>query len=167
MSDPLSGPLRIISRPSPHHNARPAGTKIDLVVLHADAGRTEEGTLGWLASKESGVSYHYLIGRLGTIYQCVPDKRRAWHAGASVFEGRPNCNNYSLGVSFANRQDGEPFNARQLEAGVRLVADLCARHGIPVERITTHAAVSPGRKVDPGPLFPLEDFLARVAAALA
>lgn len=55
--------MTIIPRPSPNHGKRPAGVAIDCVVLHADAGRSEEGTLGWLANPDSGVSYHYLVGR--------------------------------------------------------------------------------------------------------
>lgn len=159
--------MTIIPRPSPNHGKRPAGVAIDCLVLHADAGRSEEGTLSWLANPESKVSYHYLVGRTGTVYQCVPDARRAWHAGVSTFQGRPNVNDYSLGVSFANDQRGEPFRAAQLAAGVQLVADLCAKHAIPLTRITTHATIAPGRKHDPGPLFKLPEFLAAVSEAIA
>lgn len=158
--------MTIIQRPSPNHGKRPAGVAVDCLVLHADAGRSEEGTLGWLANPESKVSYHYLVGRTGTVYQCVPDARRAWHAGVSTFQGRPNVNDYSLGVSFANSQAGEPFRAAQLAAGVQLVADLCAKHAIPLTRITTHAAIAPGRKHDPGPLFPFAQFVTDVGAEL-
>lgn len=157
----------VIQRPSPNHGKRPEGVAIDCLVLHADAGRSEEGTLSWLANPASKVSYHYLVGRTGTVYQCVPDKRRAWHAGVSTFKGRANVNDCSLGVSFANRQDGEPFPGAQLAAGAQLVADLCRKHAIPLDRITTHAIISPGRKHDPGPLFPLATFVRTVGALLS
>ena len=154
--------IDVSSSYSPHFNSRPAGTIIDCIVLHADASTSDSGTLSWFRDPVSKVSYHYLIGRSGHIWQIVEDRRRAWHAGVSTFAGRANCNDYSLGVSFSNAQNGEAFTPQALRAGVELVAKLCREHSIPVNRITTHALVSPGRKHDPGPLFPLGDFLADV-----
>lgn len=161
--------MNIIQKPSPNHSARPAGAKIRCIILHADAGKTDQGTIDWLQNPESGVSYHLLVGRDGTVYQFVADARRAWHAGASSYEGKPDCNNYSIGVSFANDQQGEPFTDAQIDAGVTLCTVLCRKHGLSAEDITTHAAVAvpEGRKRDPGSRFPLGGFLARVAAALA
>lgn len=158
----------VIQHPSPNQNARPAGVGISAILLHADAGRSDAGTISWVTSPTSRVSYHYLVGRSGTIHQFVPDDRRAWHAGVSSFGGRPNCNDYTLGICFANNQQGEPFPDAQISAGVILVAAKCAEHGIPVECVTTHAAVAlpQGRKHDPGELFPLAHFLMRVRAVL-
>jgi N-acetylmuramoyl-L-alanine amidase len=151
---------------SPNQSARPDGTAIDCIVLHADAGMTDEGTVSWIKSAESKVSYHYLVGRTGTVWQFVDDLEKAWHAGVSTFQGRAFCNNYSIGVAFANNQKGEAFTASQVAVGAQLVADLCRTYGIPVERITTHAVVSPGRKHDPGPLFAFDSFIARVKTLL-
>lgn len=161
--------MNIIQKPSPNHSARPEGAAISAIVLHADAGKSELGTIAWVLNPESKVSYHYLVGRHGIVYQFVQDVRRAWHAGPSSFAGEPNCNNYALGVSFANDQAGEPFPDDQIDAGIVLVADLCRAHGIGVNRITTHSAIAlpEGRKRDPGPLFNLPSFLGRVAAILA
>jgi len=157
-------------RPSPNHNARPHGTIIDCIVLHADAAPTVASSLSWIMSPASRVSYHYLIGRLGDVYECVPPARRAWHAGVSAFEGHANCNDYSIGVSFGNLCDGhEPYRADQIEAGVVLCVDLIRKWpAITVERITTHSAVALplGRKHDPGSLFPLSDFLTEIRSRL-
>lgn len=153
---------------SPNQNARPEGVRVDAIVLHADAGQTDAGTISWLVSPVSKVSYHYLIGRDGSVHQFVADDQRAWHAGKSAWQGRADCNSYSIGVSFANDQSGEPFKPAALAAGVQLVADLCAKHRIPLVRVFTHAACAtpPGRKHDPGPLFPLAKFLTDVGARL-
>lgn len=152
---------------SPNFGRRPAGGRVDCLVLHADAGKSEAGTVSWICSPESKVSYHYLVHRDGTVTQFVAGEMRAWHAGASEFQGRRNVNDFSLGVSFANDQAGEPFKVAQLQRGVELVADLVAAYGIPLPRITTHAAIAPGRKHDPGPLFPLASFLTDVGAEAA
>jgi N-acetylmuramoyl-L-alanine amidase len=162
--------MKINGRASPNHNARPAGTIIDAIVLHADASPTVAASLSWILSSSSRVSYHYLIGRLGDVYECVDPTRRAWHAGVSAFEGRPNCNDYSIGVSFGNLcNNHEPYRPDQLEAGVVLCVDLIRRWpAITVERITTHSAVALplGRKRDPGELFPLPEFLAEIRSRL-
>ena len=160
--------MNIVQKPSPHHNARPHGSGVSLLVIHADASKSEAATIGWLADPVSKVSYHYLVGRDGTIYQFVPDERRAWHAGKSAFGGVEDCNDYSIGLSFSNDQQGEHFPAVQVDAGVALAVVLCLRHGIPIERIATHAKIAtpPGRKHDPGELFPWDQFIASIAAAL-
>lgn len=151
---------------SPNQSPRPDGVAIDAIIVHADAGRTTRGTLAWIGDPASKVSYHYLIGRDGAVHACVPDERKAWHAGISSLHGRALCNEFSLGVAFANDQRGEPFTPSALAAGVSLCADLCRRYGIPLTRIARHSDVSPGRKVDPGPLFPWADFRIRIGDAL-
>lgn len=150
-------------RRSPNFGRRPAGARVDCLVLHADAGKSEAGTISWICSPDSKVSYHYLVHRDGTVTQFVAGEMRAYHAGVSEFQGRRNVNDFSLGVSFANDQAGESFPVAQLQRGVELVAELVEAYRIPLDRITTHAAIAPGRKHDPGPLFPLAAFLADVA----
>lgn len=157
--------MKLVSKPSPNHSARPAGTTIDCVVLHADASVHAEGSVSWIQSPKSKVSYHALVDRDGTIYVFVPTERRAWHAGVSSFDGRPNCNDYAIGLSFANRNDGrEEYTAKQYQAGALLVAEWMRRYpAITLDRITTHAAVSPGRKTDPGPRFDFAAFKRLIA----
>jgi N-acetyl-anhydromuramyl-L-alanine amidase AmpD len=160
--------LRVViyQRPSPNQGRRPIGCDISAVILHADASTKTTGTLSWITQKASGVSYHFLIGRGGHVYECVAPTRRAWHAGRSSFQGVPNCNDYSIGVCFSNDQRGEEFSDRQIEAGAELVGfTLMHRYPlITLARITTHAVVATpkGRKVDPGPRFPTLHFLSRV-----
>jgi N-acetyl-anhydromuramyl-L-alanine amidase AmpD len=155
----------IYQRPSPNQGRRPIGVDISAVVLHADASTATSGTLAWLKNRESKVSYHYLIGRAGHVYECVAPARRAWHAGRSSFDGVPDCNDYAVGVCFSNNMKHEEYMDRQVEAGAELVAGLMRRYpAITLERITTHAKVAlpPGRKTDPGARFPMTFFLSRV-----
>lgn len=166
--------VRVQPKPSPNFGRRPAGPAgvISALVLHADASPTASATLGFLTTKHADPkenrSYHYILGRLGDVYRLVEETERAWHAGVSTFRGVDNCNDYSVGVCFSNNQRGEAFDDRALATGVRLCADLMRRHpAITIDRITTHAAVAPGRKVDPGPLFPLHEFVAAVAREAA
>jgi N-acetylmuramoyl-L-alanine amidase len=135
---------------SPHRSSR-FGAPIKLIVIHGDAGKSDGGTVAWIKDPKSQVSYHYLIGRAGGIYQFVPEEEKAWHAGKSTW---PDCtvgnsvNASSIGVAFAN--DGtEQFKPEQYRAGAKLVAQISKRHNIPLHLIRGHLEVSPGRKTDP------------------
>lgn len=137
-----------LTHPSPNYKARPAGTVVDTIVLHASAGKSDAGDVSWIQSPQSGISYHILVGRDGTVYRFVDPKHQAYHAGVSEFQGRASCNRYSIGVSFANRHDGvEPLTPKQVAAMERVIAELCAAW--PIAHITTHAAIAPRRKTDP------------------
>lgn len=137
-----------LTHPSPNFKARPAGVKPTVIVLHASAGKSDAGDVSWIVSPKSGISYHVLIGRDGTVYRFVDPKHQAYHAGISSFKGRQFVNQFSIGVAFANRHDGtEPMTPAQKDAGIKVVAELVKAHGI--QHITTHAAIAPTRKTDP------------------
>lgn len=59
------------------------------------------------------------------------------------------------------------FPKLQLEVLVDLLTCLCREYKISVDRIITHEMISPGRKVDTGPAFPLEQMRELVRARLA
>lgn len=96
------------------------------------------------------VSAHYFIRRDGELIQFVPPEMRAWHAGVSSWRGRERCNDFSIGIELEGC-DTLPFEPVQYEALAELLADLCAR--FPIEGITGHSDIAPGRKTDPGPYF--------------
>jgi len=152
---------------SPHHDARPEGTAIDLIVLHAISlppgefgGRYVEALfMGQLETAEHPglaglgdlrVSAHFVIDRLGGIVQFVPCSHRAWHAGESVWRGRDNCNDYSIGIELIG-DEHRPFTDAQYREVARLCRVLMRRYpAITRERITGHRDIAPGRKWDPG-----------------
>lgn len=160
-------PFRIPSswawRPSPNHSPRSAA--VTAIVLHADAASRIESSLDWVRRAESKVSYHVMVGRTGDVFAVVNPDRQAWHAGQSAMNGERFVNRFSVGVCLSNRNDGEVFPMAQQGAAADVCAVLCGFYGIPVERITTHAAVAPGRKTDPNGL-DLANFREMVEARL-
>jgi N-acetylmuramoyl-L-alanine amidase len=159
--------MRMLSAPSPNWSERKA--PVDCIVLHATADTNGKASVEWCQNPASQVSYHCIIDRDGTLYNLVPAIRKAWHAGVSSFQGRGFCNDYAIGVSFANRNDGvEPYPETQLNVGAAVCAGYMKRFpAITLDRITTHAVVSPGRKSDPKPpAFDLDAFKARVQREL-
>lgn len=134
------------------------------IVLHATAGGSVDGAIRTL--RRFRLSYHYIIDKDGTVYKCVPVSGKspysvAFHAGRSLGPRGPMVNFYSIGIAFVNRNDGlDPYTTEQLDSAEALIKEL--KTVFPwLENITTHYAVSPGRKTDPKN-FPLEAFAARV-----
>lgn len=150
-------------RPSPNHGDR-RGRAADAIVLHYTGMPTAEGALDRLCDPGAEVSAHYFVFEDGRIAQLVPEASRAWHAGRSFWAGETDMNSVSVGVEIANPgHDGgaPPFPDAQIEAVIRLCADVMERRAIPPERVLAHSDIAPGRKIDPGEQFPWR----RLAAA--
>jgi AmpD protein len=96
------------------------------------------------------VSAHFLIRRNGGVLQFVSVLDRAWHAGASSWQGRPNCNDYSVGIELEGLE-GDTFESAQYDALIELLTALRTEFGITA--VTGHEDIAPGRKQDPGPGF--------------
>ena len=146
----------MIERPSPNHDARPAGKAIDLIVLHYTGMRNAESALQRLSDPAAKVSSHYLIDEQGEVYRLVDESRRAWHAGVSYWRGERDVNGVSIGIELANPGHDfgyRPFPEAQMTALVELCRGLLARQPIPRARIVGHSDVAPRRKIDPGELF--------------
>jgi len=155
---------------SPNHSERPVDTDISLLVIHNIS--LPPGQFGgpWISDLfcnqlspdfhpyfagicELRVSSHLLIRRDGDVLQYVPFNRKAWHAGKSEFEGRAECNEFSIGIELEGT-DEQPFTDFQYER-LQLVTQLLlvAYPALTPERITGHSDIAPGRKTDPGPCF--------------
>jgi N-acetylmuramoyl-L-alanine amidase len=144
-------------RPSPNHGERKLNAKPDMIVLHYTGMRDTEAALVKLCSAGSEVSTHYVVMEDGYIVQCVPEARRAWHAGAAVWEGESDINSCSIGIEIANpgHSHGYPdFPKRQIAAVTALCRSVFTRYRIPAWRVLGHSDVAPARKQDPGEKFP-------------
>lgn len=93
------------------------------------------------------VSAHFLIRRDGRTLQFVSTELRAWHAGNSSWQGRANCNDYSVGIELEG-VEGELFEPAQYACLVRLLKALARR--FPLAAVAGHEHVAAGRKGDPG-----------------
>ncbi|WP_231960279.1 1,6-anhydro-N-acetylmuramyl-L-alanine amidase AmpD [Aquitalea magnusonii] len=100
--------------------------------------------------KQLRVSSHFFIRRSGQLVQFVPVQARAWHAGVSSWQGRERCNDFSIGVEMEGC-DFEPFADAQYQMLLALVREL--QQHLPLQAITGHEHIAPGRKTDPGPYF--------------
>lgn len=152
---------------SPNYDARPNGTTISMVVVHAislppaqfgsdDIARLFTNTLDPDAHPyfaqifAQRVSAHFLIRRDGELIQFVACEQRAWHAGVSAWKGRERCNDFSIGIELEGC-DELPFNEAQYQRLGELITHLRERY--PITAVVGHSDISPGRKTDPGPCF--------------
>lgn len=160
--------LAITKEPSPHQSSR-KGSEIKLIVVHADASPSEGSTINWMRHPDSQVSYHYLVGRDGRLYQLVDDNRKAWHAGVSDWTAEclvgNSVNPTSIGVAFSNDGKGEEYTDTQYKVGGELLYELMLRYGIPLHRIRGHNEVAPERKSDPYDYFEWPRLMAAIGAA--
>jgi AmpD protein len=99
------------------------------------------------------VSAHVLIRRDGEIIQYVPFHQRAWHAGASLWDGRERCNDFTIGIELEGCDD-QQFEALQYQQLASLINALCEAYPmLNTQRIIGHQDIAPDRKTDPGPCF--------------
>ena len=120
---------------------------VTTVVLHATAGGTAESSIKWLQNPLVLASYHYIIERDGTVFKCVPLSKKAWHAGISNGPDGRNVNAYSVGIAFANKNDGEPVTFEQTLSAQVLIDGLWEQFP-KLAYITTHRLIT-SRKSDP------------------
>lgn len=154
-------------RASPNFDPRPDGVATELVVLHhislpaglfhGDAvAEFFENRLDVVRHPELveladiRVSAHFFVRRSGSVLQFVGCNDRAWHAGVSVWRGRGVCNDFSIGIEVEG-DDKAPFSIQQYSALNVLLAAL--KLAYPIQAVTSHSEIAPGRKIDPGPTF--------------
>jgi AmpD protein len=149
---------------SPNYGPRPIRARTDLIVLHSislppgqyggdEVQRLFTNQLDWnqhpyfKSIEGMEVSAHFYIRRDGELLQFVSANDRAWHAGASNYRGRSNCNDDSIGIELEGLEGG-PFEEFQYET----LASLCAAilQHYPIAHIAGHEHIAPGRKGDPG-----------------
>lgn len=146
----------MIERESPNFDARPAGTKIDILLLHYTGMQSAAAALERLCDPAAKVSAHYVIEEDGRTYRLVPEEMRAWHAGVSHWAGASDINARSIGIELVNpgHEFGyRAFPAAQMQALTALCRDILRRRPISPARVLGHSDVAPSRKEDPGELF--------------
>ena len=107
------------------------------------------------------VSAHFLVRRDGRALQFVATSQRAWHAGASQFEGRERCNDFSIGIELEGSDD-QTYSDAQYKTLASLTLALVSHHSL--SHIAGHEHIAPGRKTDPGPFFDWQRYRADFVA---
>ena len=174
---------------SENYNERPAGMSIDTIVIHNISLPPNEfgacsvdgmhyvkalftNQLDWQAHpyfqtiEGAKVSAHLFIERDGTITQFVNFNARAWHAGRSSYLGRPECNDYSIGIELEG-SDFVPFTSSQYAVLAQVIAAIYQAYPKTRRHLTGHSDIAPSRKTDPGDYFEWARLRAGIAKIIA
>lgn len=156
----IEKPEMRVSHRSQNFSRGRKGYRPEAIVIHVTDGGMP-GCLLWLCSVSSKVSSHYLISRLGHIYNMVDDANTAWHAGTiwrpswKLIKEKVNPNSYTIGIEHEGWEH-RTWPDVQVEASIKLVSWLCQQHFIPadVDHIVPHWQIR-NSKTCPGRYAPL------------
>ena len=162
-----------------------------LLIVHDTAGGLDyKGSVSWLRNPQAKASAHFVVGRNGEIVQLAAMSVKTWHAGKSIYKGKSNVNDFSIGIEIANpgkmtmgvgetksrASFGQTFDVKKYgvkfaetahhgagwwmpypEAQMTAVLNLAMaiRDRYEITEVAPHYIISPGRKIDVNPLFPL------------
>ncbi len=163
--------------PSPNFGSRDSLVPVDSIVMHTTEVSLA-GTLNIFRNRSNSVSAHFVIAPNGDIYEMVDTRNRAWHA--------TYYNSRSVGIEMVGYAGfASTWNDQNLASLVELLSWLYQAYPeIPLTRppgnaysypndqfdapgLVAHGQVQPWNRSDPGPYFPWNDVMTRVAERLA
>ena len=144
--------------------SRPRGYDIDRVVIHMPEA-TYDITLRVFQDPNHQAAAHYVVrSEDGHVAQMVRELDVAYQAGNRGFNER------SIGIEHEGWADEPSYLTDTMyESSARLVAGICARYGIPVDRdhIVGHNEVPDVVRICPGPHWDWDRYLELVRSAAA
>jgi len=120
------------------------------IILHHSSG-SYNGSVSWCLDPISKVSYHCIIARNGKRTVLAPPTARTWHAGVSSWQGRKNCNDYAIGLSWEGDTYTTPLSEDAILSAVEYLLPILEDFDIPLKNIIRHEDIAPGRKDDCSP----------------
>ncbi|GAA2225425.1 N-acetylmuramoyl-L-alanine amidase [Streptomyces amakusaensis] len=141
---------------------RPDDFEIDRVIIHVVQG-SYPTALRVFKNPGHGAATHYVVRKDGHVAQMIRELDVAFHAGNRSFNER------SIGIEHEGFVDRpQDFTDAMYRGSARLTADICVRHGLPVDRehIIGHVEVPGTDHTDPGPHWDWDRYLRLVRAAM-
>ena len=124
---------------SPRNPERRVRASTELIVLHT----TEAPARSSLNKLSDRGEAHFCVTEEGGVYAIVDRDRVAFHAGRSMWNGKEDADNFSIGIECVGYHD-KPMPTVQLAAIRGLVKELQAMYRIPDERVVCHSHVAYG-----------------------
>lgn len=122
---------------SPWNASRPNRESTSYIILHT----TEAATEGSIRSLSRQGEAHYLVDPAGRIYRIIDKRKVAAHAGRSLWDGRTNLDNHSLGIEVVGYHNRD-ITPAQYESVKNLLNYLKALFKVPDERVLTHSMIA-------------------------
>ena len=124
---------------SPRNPERRVRPSTELIVLHT----TEAPARSSLNKLSDRGEAHFCVTEEGGVYAIVDRDRVAFHAGRSMWNGKEDVDNFSIGIECVGYHD-KPMPTVQLAAIRTLVKDLKAMYRIPDCCVVCHSHVAYG-----------------------
>lgn len=124
---------------SPRNKERPFRKSTRLIVLHTTEAHAKS-SLNKLCERGEA---HYCVTEKGEVYRIVDRNREAFHAGRSMWNGKEDCDEYSVGIEVVGHHD-QTMPLIQLKALKELVDRLKKIYNIRDEQIVCHSHVAYG-----------------------
>jgi len=131
--------LDITSYYSPRNRERPVRRRTDCIILHT----TEGPKKGSLRKVRKNGETHYFVDTGGHVYRIIHRKRVSLHAGRSMWKGRRNLDNCSIGIEVVGYHNRD-ITPSQYEALKDLLAQLQKIYRMPDDRVLTHSMIAYG-----------------------
>lgn len=128
--------ITIMDLPTDKHEMKcPYSLEPKGVVIHNTANDASAvAEISYMQSNSSYTSFHYAVDDLQAV-QGISLSRNAWHAGDGL-NGYANRNLLSIEICYS-LSGGERF-AKAEQNAAKLAAQLCAKYGWGVDRVTKH-----------------------------
>ncbi len=124
---------------SRRNNERSVRKSTTLIILHT----TEATSIGALRKLRDNGECHYYVAQNGLVYRIIDHRRVAFHSGRSMWNGRTNVDNFSVGIEISGFHN-KPLTAAQYRAVSELVGEVQYIYKIPDHRVLTHSQVAYG-----------------------
>lgn len=131
--------LNIVSQYSSRNHERKKRSRTEFIILHT----TEGPKAGSLKKVWQRGEAHYLVDRNGRVYRIIHRSRIAYHAGRSMWNGRRNLDEISIGIEIVGYHNRDLTSA-QYKALNELIAELQRIYKIPDRKVLTHSMVAYG-----------------------
>ena len=116
---------------------------VQYIVVHwtSNQGDTAKNNADYFAREVVKASAHYFVDE-NEVWNSVPPDRQAWHVGAKRYV-HPYCrNSNSIGVEMCLTGKGYVLRRGTIERAVKLVRELMARYGVPIQNVVRHYDVT-------------------------
>ncbi len=124
---------------SPRNKERPLRKATRLIVLHTTEAHAKS-SLNKLSERGEA---HYCVTEDGTAYRIIDRDREAFHAGRSMWNGKEECDEYSIGIEVVGHHD-QTMPLKQLEGLKELVRQLKTSYKLTDAQVVCHSHVAYG-----------------------
>ena len=131
--------VETISKWSPHNNERAKRVTTLYIVLHTTEGPVQ----GSLQKIYDNGEANFFVDPSGRIYATIDRRRVAYHSGRSMWRGRTNLDDVSIGIEVSGYHTRDLTMAQYI-ALKALVAELQMQYGVADVNVLTHSMVAYG-----------------------